>query len=214
MRFIFLVALLIAGIAHADEIKGLGDIKIGSNSQQVKALMKTKKAPVFVTGADFGTYQGGGFGAYEKVNITNSIQLAKVSLYYHDNYLYWIDAVDDFDDGDLKTLVDGFKHKYKYLPENDEIVREEAANPCDEKQQIAIITKSETFNKDEKIEAKYSESIYLDIETNKPVNVCGHYVNANFSVYDVGVLKAATEKQEQQDSSFEQEELDRKYEGL
>lgn len=211
-----MAALIIATIlpvtASSADITGLGDIKIGSTKAQVKQLMKEKKSSVLPTGADFGTYDGGSFDAFEKVFITQRIKLEKIFLYYHNDYLHLISAQDEYDDADLKELVAGFKHKYGE-PTREEI-QTRITNPCNESQIVEEHTKKEIFNSGSKIEAAFTETIYTIPNTKTPVSVCEHYIDVGFSVYDAEVLKAATEKQKAQNEFDEQNDMNDRFEGL
>ena len=113
-RIALLIMMTIPFAVSAEEILGLGEIKIGSTQQQVRQqMLRQNLRPLNYDGEDGGdNYIGWNQDRFDNVSLTKSIHAVDIILYYHNDYLYMIQASDRDEGTTLNELFEGFQYKY------------------------------------------------------------------------------------------------------
>ena len=212
MKLLILLVAFWASNAFAEELTGLGILKIGSSKEQIQALMKKNKVEIWATDVPDMSYEGWDLAAYENVPITPKIKLAQVMMYFHKNKLYFIEAGDDNKGFKGNDLLAGFVYKYGEPVKTTEV--EVVFNPCGGDGEAKVQKDYYAFNEKNNISAGYFDINYYDLKTNEPITLCSDGTWANsfwlMNVTDNATQKIANELQAIQDN----EDKEEKFEGL
>ena len=140
--------------AFSEEVVGLGEIKIGSTQQEIRNLMlKQNIRPTdYFEGED--NYIGWAADKFENVSVTKNITGLNITLFFHNDYLYLIQASGNENDFILNELYEGFQYKYGMpIRKTETVLLEGEGCGSDINTDVKQIQESYIFNAHEKINA-------------------------------------------------------------
>jgi hypothetical protein len=216
MNFTKLLTYFILAIspltAFSEEILGLGDIKIGSTQQEVRNLMlKQKIRPTdYFEGED--NYIGWAGDKFENVSITKNIKGLDITLFFHNDYLYLIQASGNKDDYILNELYEGFKYKYgQPMRKTETVLLENEGCGSDTNADVKQIQDSYIFNSNEKINATAFKAPNYNkitgIQCNDSRDGWTNFIVSDNQVEKIAI-KLSLEYEAKEDAKYQKERFD------